>query len=144
MVADGLGLVLSALVIAVAVIAVRRAPVRERVGRAAIWVLSRVQRVIHRPAGEAAGIVGSMMADLTAFRLHRRDAVHVVGSAFRNWAFDLLRLAFSIKAAGGRTGPAHRRIQPALPENARIRRRRCRHPAHLLPPLERKAAGRGR
>jgi putative heme transporter len=100
MVAGGLGLVLSALVIAVGVIAVRRAPVRERVGRAAIWVLSRVQRVIHRPAGEAAGIVGSMMADLTAFHLHRRDALHVVGSAFRNWAFDLLCLAFSIKAAG--------------------------------------------
>ena len=40
------------------------------------------------------------MADLTAFRLHRRDGVHVVGSAFRNWTFDLLCLAFSIKAAG--------------------------------------------
>lgn len=100
MVAGGLGLALSALVIAVAMIAVRRAPVRERVGRAAVWVVTRVQRVIHRPAGEAAGIVGAMMADLTAFHLHRRDALHVVGSAFRNWAFDLLCLAFSIKAAG--------------------------------------------
>jgi uncharacterized protein (TIRG00374 family) len=100
MVVGGLGLILSALVVAVAAIAVRRAPVRERVGRAAIWVLSRVQRLIHRPAGEAAGIVGSMMADLTAFRLHRGDALHVVGSAFRNWVFDLLCLAFSIKAAG--------------------------------------------
>ena len=98
--AGGIGLVLSAAVVAVGVIAVRRAPVRERVGRAAIWVLSRVQRVIHRPAGEAAGIVGATMADLTAFHLHRRDALHVVGSAFRNWAFDLLCLAFSIKAAG--------------------------------------------
>jgi putative heme transporter len=100
MVAGGVGLVLSALVIAVAVIAVRRAPVRERVGRAAIWVLSRVQRVIHRPAGDAAGVVGATMADLTAFHLHRRDAVHVVGSAFRNWAFDVLCLAFCIKATG--------------------------------------------
>jgi uncharacterized protein (TIRG00374 family) len=99
-VAGGLGLVLSALVIAMAAIAVRRAPVRERVARTAIWVLSRVQRFIHRPAGDAAGIVGATMADLTAFHLHRRDAVHVVGSAFRNWAFDLLCLAFSIKAAG--------------------------------------------
>ena len=100
MAAGGIGLVLSAAVVAVAMIAVRRAPVRERVGRAAIWVLSRVQRVTHRPAGEAAGVVGSMMADLTAFHLHRRDGLHVVGSAFRNWAFDLLCLAFSIKAAG--------------------------------------------
>ena len=99
-VAGGLGLVLSALAIAVGVIAVRRAAVRERVGRAAVWVMSRIQRLIHRPAGEAAGIVGSMMADLTAFHLHRRDGLHVVGSAFRNWAFDLLCLAFSIKAAG--------------------------------------------
>jgi len=100
MIAGGIGLVLSALVIAVGVIAVRRASVRERVGRAAVWVLSRVQRLIHRPAGDAAGIVGATMADLTAFHLHRRDALHVVGSAFRNWAFDLLCLAFSIKAAG--------------------------------------------
>jgi putative heme transporter len=99
-VAGGLGLVLSALVITVAAIAVRRATVRQRVGRAAIWVLSRVQRVIHRPVGDAAAIVGSTMADLTAFHLHRRDAVHVVGSAFRNWTFDLLCLAFSLKAAG--------------------------------------------
>ena len=100
MVAGGIGLVLSAAAVAVGVLAVRRATVRERVGRAAIWVLSRVQRVIHRPAGEAAGIVGATMADLTAFHLHRRDGLHVVGSAFRNWAFDLLCLAFSIKAAG--------------------------------------------
>jgi putative heme transporter len=100
MVAGGLGLVLSALVVAVGVIAVRRASVRERVGRAAIWVLSRVQRLIHRPAGDAAGIVGATMADLTSFHLHRRDALHVTASAFRNWAFDLLCLAFSIKAAG--------------------------------------------
>jgi putative heme transporter len=99
-VAGGLGLVLSALVIAVGVIAVRRAAVRERVGRAAVWVMSRVQRLIHRPAGDAAGIVGATMADLTAFHLHRRDALHVTASAFRNWAFDLLCLAFSIKAAG--------------------------------------------
>jgi uncharacterized membrane protein YbhN (UPF0104 family) len=99
-VAGGIGLAATALVIAVAAIAVRRAPVRERVGRAAIWVLSRMQRLIHRPAGDAAGIVGATMADLTAFHLHRRDALHVVGSAFRNWAFDLLCLAFSITAAG--------------------------------------------
>ena len=42
-----------------------------------------------------------------------------------------------------RTVDAHRRIQPALPENARIRHRPYRQPAHLLPPLERKAAGSG-
>jgi uncharacterized protein (TIRG00374 family) len=100
MVAGGLGLVLSAVAIAVAVLAVRRATVRERVGRAAAWALSRVQRVIHRPAGDAAAIVGSTMAGLAAFELHRRDALHVTGSAFRNWAFDLLCLAFSIRAAG--------------------------------------------
>jgi putative heme transporter len=41
-----------------------------------------------------------VMADLTAFHLHRRDAMHVVASAFRNWAFDLLCLAFCIKATG--------------------------------------------
>ena len=67
MVAGGLGLVLSALVITVGVIAVRRAPVRERVARAVIWVLSRVQRVIHRPAGEAAGT----KAELAAWKAER-------------------------------------------------------------------------
>jgi hypothetical protein len=92
--------VLSALVIVVGAVAIRRATVRERVGRGAVWTLGRVQRVIHRPAGDAAAIVGSTMAGLAAFQLHRRDALHVTGSAFRNWAFDLLCLAFSIKAAG--------------------------------------------
>ena len=133
-VAGGLGLVLSALVIAVGVIAVRRAAVRERVGRAAVWVLSRVQRLIHRPAGDAAGIVGATMADLTAFHLHRRDALHVTASAFRNWAFDLLCLAFSIKAAGANVpwwgivlawAAGSRRRQPE-PDPGRPRRRRGR------------------
>ena len=64
---------LSALVVAVGVIAVRRASVRERVGRAAIWVLSRVQRSSTVQAGDAAGIVGATMADLASFHLHRRD-----------------------------------------------------------------------
>jgi putative heme transporter len=100
MAAGAVGLVLSAVVITVAAIAVRRAPVRERVGRAAVWVLQKIQRVIRRPAGDAVAIVGATMADLTSFHLHRRDAFHVVASAFRNWVFDLLCLAFSIKAAG--------------------------------------------
>lgn len=65
-----------------------------------VRALRLVQRVIRRPAGDAAAIVGATMADLTAFHLHRRDALHVVGSAFRNWTFDLLCLAFSIRAAG--------------------------------------------
>jgi len=95
-----LGLVASALVIAVAVVAARRPTVRQRVARAAVWTLRRVQRLIHRPAGDPAAIVDGTLAGLAAFHLHRRDALHVVGSAFRNWTFDLLCLAFSIKAAG--------------------------------------------
>jgi hypothetical protein len=98
--AGAIGLALSAAVVTLAAIAVRRAPVRERVGRAAVWVLGQIQRVIHRPAGDAVAIVGATMADLTQFHLHRRDGLHVVASAFRNWVFDLLCLAFSIKAAG--------------------------------------------
>jgi putative heme transporter len=99
-IAGGAGLVLSVLVIAVAVIAVRRPAVRERVMRAAVWTLRWVQRLIRRPAGDAAGIVVDTMASLAAFRPSRRDVVRVTALAFRNWAFDLLCLAFSIKAAG--------------------------------------------
>jgi len=44
--------------------------------------------------------VAETLASLGAFHLNRRDVVHTVGSAFRNWALDLLCLALSIKAAG--------------------------------------------
>jgi len=100
MVAGGLGLVLSAAVIAVAMLAVRRVTVRERVARAATWTLRKIQRLIRRPSGDPAEIVDETLAGLAAFHVHRRDALHVVGSAVRNWTFDLLCLAFSIKAAG--------------------------------------------
>ena len=100
MVAGGLGLVLSALVIAVAVIAVRRPPVRERVG-AGRGLDAAPDSARHPPPGRRRGQHRRRdHGRLTAFHLHRRDGLHVVGSAFRNWAFDLLCLAFSIKAAG--------------------------------------------
>ncbi len=135
-VAGACGIVLSAVVIAVAAIAVRRAPVRERVGRAAIWVLSRVQRVIRRPAGDAAGIVGAMMADLTAFHLHRRDALHVVGSAFRNWACERDRRARMSRSPWRWRSPrSSRRCRPlpALPAFARPSRTTARSRAPGCP-----------
>jgi putative heme transporter len=99
-VAGGAGLALSALVVGLAVFAVRRDSVRERVTKAAVWTLSRVQRVVRRPAGDPIGIVGETLASLGVFHLNTRDVMYTVGSAFRNWGLDLLCLAFSIKAAG--------------------------------------------
>lgn len=52
-IAGGVGLVLSVLVIAVAVIAVRRPAARGRVMRAEVWTLRLVQRLIRRPAGDS-------------------------------------------------------------------------------------------
>jgi uncharacterized protein (TIRG00374 family) len=98
--AGAAGTVLTLLVAGVAVIAVRRPAVRDRVTRAAIWTLTRLRRLIRHPAAEPAQIVADALAGLGAFGLNRRDVIHATASAFRNWAFDLLCLAFSIKAAG--------------------------------------------
>jgi putative heme transporter len=98
--AGAAGILLTILAVAVAVIAIRRPPVRDRVTRAGVWTLGRVQRLIRRPAGDAAGIVTDAMTGLGAFGPNRRDVTHAAASALRNWAFDLLCLAFSIKAAG--------------------------------------------
>jgi hypothetical protein len=70
------------------------------VTRASVWTLRLGQRVVRRPAGDPAEIVAETLAALGVFRLNRRDVLLVVASAFRNWAFDLLCLAFSIRAAG--------------------------------------------
>jgi hypothetical protein len=100
MAAGGAGLVLSVVVVIVAATAIRRPSVRERVTRASVWTLRLGQRVVRRPAGDPAEIVAETLAALGVFRLNRRDVLLVVASAFRNWAFDLLCLAFSIRAAG--------------------------------------------
>jgi uncharacterized protein (TIRG00374 family) len=94
------GVVLTMVVAGVAVIALRRPLVRDRLIRASAWTLGRVQRLIRRPAGDPAGIVAGMVAGLGGFRLARREVTYVVVSAFRNWLFDLFCLVFSIKAAG--------------------------------------------
>jgi uncharacterized membrane protein YbhN (UPF0104 family) len=44
-------------------------------------------------------MVADAMTGLGAFGPNRRDVTHAAASALRNWAFDLLCLAFSIKAA---------------------------------------------
>ena len=98
--AGAAGTAAAVLVACVAVIAVRRPAVRERLTRVAVWTLNRAQRLIHRPRGDAAGIVADTLTALGAFGANRRDITHAVASAFRNWAFDLLCLAFSIRAAG--------------------------------------------
>lgn len=99
-VAGGAGLALSAVVIVVAVIATRRTSVRQRVIGAAVWTLRRVQRLVRRPVGDPDGIVAGTLAGLGAFRPNTRDVTHLVASAFRNWALDLLCLAFAIRATG--------------------------------------------
>jgi putative heme transporter len=98
--AGGAGLLLTFVIVAVAALAMRRPGVRERVSSAAIWTLGRVQHLVRRPAGDAAGIVADATAGLAAFRPNRRDVILAVASAVRNWTFDLFCLVFSLKAAG--------------------------------------------
>jgi putative heme transporter len=100
--AGAAGIVLTVVAVWLAVLAMRRPPVRERMIRAAVWTLSRVQRTVRRPAGDPAGLVASSVTGLGSFAPSRRDVLHAVYSALRNWAFDLLCLAFSLKAAGVR------------------------------------------
>jgi putative heme transporter len=71
--AGAAGIVLTFLVVWLAALAIRRPPVRARVIRA---------------------------SNLGSFAPNRRDVLRAVYSALRNWAFDLLCLAFSIRAAG--------------------------------------------
>jgi putative heme transporter len=96
------GIVLTMVVAGVAVIALRRPLVRDRLIRTSAWTLGRVQRLIRRPAGEPAVIIAGMAAGLSGFRLASMEVKYVIGSAFRNWLFDLFCLVFSIKAAGVR------------------------------------------
>jgi putative heme transporter len=98
--AGGAGILLTLVVAGVAALAMRRPGARDRVSRAAIWTLSRVQRLVHHPAGDAAGIVADVTAGLAAFRPNRGDVIRAVVSAVRNWTFDLFCLVFSLKAAG--------------------------------------------
>jgi putative heme transporter len=98
--AGAIGTILTLVVVVVAVIAMRRLTVRERVIKAAIWTLRHVQRLIRRPAGDPARIVANAMAGIGAFAPNRRDVTQAALSAVRNWGFDLLCLAFSIRAAG--------------------------------------------
>jgi uncharacterized membrane protein YbhN (UPF0104 family) len=98
--AGAAGIVLTVLVVWLAVLAIRRPPVRERLIRASVWTLGRVQRTIRRPAGDPAGIVADSVSNLGSFAPHRLDVLRAVYSSLRNWAFDLLCLAFSIRAAG--------------------------------------------
>lgn len=54
-VAGAIGIVLTLGAVAVTVTAMRRPPARERVTRAVIWTLGRVQRLIRRPTGTRLG-----------------------------------------------------------------------------------------
>jgi putative heme transporter len=100
--AGGAGIVLTIALAWLVALAMRRPPIRDRLVRASVWTLDRVQRTIRRPAGDPAGLVASSMSGLGSFTPHRSDVFRAVYSALRNWAFDLLCLAFSIKAAGVR------------------------------------------
>jgi uncharacterized membrane protein YbhN (UPF0104 family) len=100
--AGAAGIVLTILVVWLAAVAVRRPGIQERLIRTSVWILTRSQRTIRRPAGDPAGLVASSVSGLGSFAPHRPDVLRTVYSALRNWAFDLLCLTFSIKAAGVR------------------------------------------
>jgi hypothetical protein len=53
--AGAAGTLLTILAVAMAVIAIRRPPVRDRITRAAVWTLGQVQRLIRRPPGTRPG-----------------------------------------------------------------------------------------
>jgi putative heme transporter len=86
--------------VVVTVVTIRRPSVREWVTRAVIWTLGRVQRLIRRPKGDPAGILAAETTGLGAFGPNRQNITNAAFPAVRNWTFDLLCLAFSIKAAG--------------------------------------------
>ena len=62
----------------------RRPGIQDRLIRASVWVLTRCQRTIRRPAGDPAGLVASSVSGLGAFTSHRSDVLRAVYSALRN------------------------------------------------------------
>ena len=98
--AGALGIVLTFLVVGLAVFAIRRPAVRERLIRAAIWTLERGHRVMRRPQAKASEIVANALAALGAFGVNRQDITYAATSALRNWGLDLICLVFSLRAAG--------------------------------------------
>jgi putative heme transporter len=101
-IAGAAGIVVTLVVVWLAVLAMQHATIRDRLVQASVWTLGHVQRTIRRPVGDPAGLVANSMSGLGSFTHHRLDVLRALYSALRNWAFDLLCLTFSIKAAGVR------------------------------------------
>ncbi|MBV9794986.1 MAG: flippase-like domain-containing protein [Actinobacteria bacterium] len=100
--AGAAGIVATIVIVWLVMLAMRRPKVQERFIRASVWTVNRMQRTIRRPVGDPASLVASSVSGLGSFVPHRSDVLWTVYSALRNWTFDLLCLAFSIKAAGVR------------------------------------------
>jgi putative heme transporter len=86
--------------IAVAVLAVRLAPVRRRLERAAARIIGIAQRLSRRPGAPPEEIVDGAVRELSALHLRHRDWVLALGWSFLNWLGDAACLALSIKAVG--------------------------------------------
>lgn len=82
-------------------LALQSARVRGWVLSGAERVLPVVQRMVHRPAGDARQLVHSGLDRLAAIRLRRRDLAAAGGFALLVWAGDLGCLAFALRAVSG-------------------------------------------
>jgi uncharacterized protein (TIRG00374 family) len=74
------------------VIALRSARARRRLERVVVHALAIVKRAVSRPRREPAAVVGDALAQLSSYRLRRRDLLAATSLAATNWMFDALCL----------------------------------------------------
>jgi hypothetical protein len=99
-VTGALGGLLGVIVVAVVSLAIRHHRAEKLLQRPVVWILHRVQQMIHRPAGSAQQVIESALARLRCLHLRRSDWAKVLGLAFGNWLADVGVLAVSLLAVG--------------------------------------------
>jgi len=89
-----------ALAIVLLVVAARRGLVSLPGRRAAVFIVAACQRVVHRPRGNPAELVGGVFDRLRSVHLTKRRLAAAVAWSLANWWLDLTALALSFAAVG--------------------------------------------
>lgn len=93
-------LALSTVPVVALAVALHSPALRERAVRPLAWLLRLVQRVAHRPRGEATTLVVSALDQLARARLRPRQVAAATAFALMSWVADLATLGFALAATG--------------------------------------------
>ncbi|HWC39704.1 MAG TPA: YbhN family protein, partial [Acidimicrobiales bacterium] len=93
-------------VLVIATVALRHPPFQAAVERRLVWIVLRVQRLLHLRQRSPQEAIATFVARLRTLRLRRIDWTRVLGFGLANWLTDAGVLVVSILAVGG-TVPWH-------------------------------------